>query len=204
MTDSVKVSDEKVALYFIGVDYPADIGTLSYNVRGMNYQVPRDKSGAPDVGAAIQVRANDVTEMIEKSRYFNGKKQVEVFTVDADIAASVKTAFKQGKKTPIEARMDRTGSGDVVVAPTKEEIKAMLTDEEVAELVRQRGLQSSIVPDNLSGAFAPNADESALARAAAVTAANQEQKTEERPLTAAEKKKLKELAEKEMTDKLSK
>lgn len=160
--------NQQVPVYFIGVDYPSDIGTLLYTVRGKSYQVPRDEQGAPEIGAALMADPNDINELISKARYFNGKVNVEVFTIDAKIASSVKKAYEHGKKTPIEARLVGTGT-DVVIAPSKEEVLAMLSDEEVAALAKSRGQQ---LPTNLSNSFsAPNADESANARGAAVTAA---------------------------------
>ncbi len=152
----------KVPVYFIGVEYPADIGSLSYSVRGKVYIVPRDAEGSPDVGAALMADPNDITELVNKARYFNGKKNVEVFTTDQNLAASVKAAFKKGNKLAIEARMGGVG-GDIITAPSKEEIVALLTDQEIAALALKRGLL------NLSaGQTAPNADASANARAEAV------------------------------------
>lgn len=177
MTDVVQ---EKVPVYFIGVDYPADIGTLSYNVRGKSYQVPRNKeTGAPEIGGALMADPNDVNELISKARYFNGKVNVEVFTTDANLAASVTAAFKRGTKAPIEARL--VGAGiDVVVAPSKDEIIQLMSDAELVEILKKRGQQ---IPESLSNATAeqtaPNADVSANARAKAVKAAEAKKKAED-------------------------
>lgn len=162
--------NQPVPVYFIGVDYPADIGTLLYTVRGKSYTVPRNEDGSPEIGAALMADPNDINELISKARYFNGKVNVEVFTTDASIAASVKKAFEKGKKTPIEARLVGAGT-DVIIAPSKQEVLDMLTDDEIAALLKSRGQK---LPENLSNSFsAPNADESANARGAAVTKAQE-------------------------------
>ena len=169
MADASVSPDQKVPVYFIGVDYPADIGTLNYTVRGKSYQVPRNaETGAPDIGAALMADPNDIQELISKARYFNGKVNVEVFTTDQTIAAAVKKAYAKGTKTPIEARLVGSGT-DIIVAPSKEEILSMMSNDELIALLKSRGQE---LPENLSDAkFAPNADESANARGAAVTAA---------------------------------
>ncbi len=166
-------ANKSVAVYFIGTDYPPNIGTLSYNVRGKTYIVPRREDGSPDVGAALPTDENDVDELIKKARYFNGKVNVEVFTADATLAASVRKSFNGGKRVPIEAKLVGVG-GDVVLAPSKAEILELLSDSELDELVRKRGMR---MPENLSAVdpSSMNADASALARAEAVVTAQAEE-----------------------------
>lgn len=202
MADEIK----KVAVYFIGTDYPPNIGELNYNVRGKTYRVARRQDGSPDVGAAIEADVNDVNELVSKARYFNGKVNVEVFTTDAKLAGDVKKAFDSGKRVPVEARMVGVG-GDVVVAPSKEEILELLSDAEIEALLRKRGKH---LPENLSTVdFVANADASSLARAAAVEVANRPasvpapEPVVEAPETAAQRR-AKEKATKDQVEKLLK
>lgn len=130
----------QVPVYFIGTEYPKEIGPIVYFVRGKTYHVPRSEDGGPEIGGTLMVDERSVKELIEKARYFNGKKMVEVLTTDSSLAASVTSSFNRGERVSISARLDQASG--IVSAPSKEEILATLSEEELETLLNQKKANS--------------------------------------------------------------
>ncbi len=142
----------KVPVYFIGVNYPPEVVNLMYLVRGSVYKVPTS-GGVTEVGGVIMVNQNDVKELINKARYFDGKKLVEVLTTDATIAAAVKKAYDSGRSVPLEARLPRNDNS-VIIAPSKDEIIATMSAEELRELAEIKEKEAVVDQEAVAAAKA--------------------------------------------------
>lgn len=135
--------NEKVILYLIAtpMDYPALKGrALMYTVRGTVYYSPLNADGLLDVGAAISVYAEDADELIEKSKFHTKQREPRyAFTRSASEAALRKEAWLKGETYTPSAQSD-TG---FVVSPelVMTQAQALLTDEQLKQLLAQRGVQ---------------------------------------------------------------
>ena len=121
-------------------EYPHRGGRAQlYNVRTHVYYSPLTPDGKLDVGAAITVADDDVEELIAKSRYKSRAGEIRVaWTKSPSEAALRKQAWLEGVPYEGAAREE-----EVVMTPEvlKLQAAATLKDEDLVELLAQRGIQ---------------------------------------------------------------
>ncbi len=137
-----------VILYLIATpqDYPnLRNRTLLYTVRGTVYSAPLDAEGKLDVGGAITVYAEDVEELIQKSRFQTKQREIRfAFTKSPSEAALRKEAWLKGETYAPGAVTD----ANYAVTPDVIKLQAatVLSTEDLVELLAQKGIKVTAEP----------------------------------------------------------